>query len=607
MLPKQRRARVRSPDGPASSSPPRFPGVAIYLAEPRMGRSRRAFLTRLAVSKGFRVLDAYSSEVTHVVMEQTSAEEASCWHGGRAAAAASPQGGTRPALLDISWFTESMAAGQPLPVEQRHRLEVSWVAWRGARGECPVRALARRAQLASTGMVLPEGPRVLGLLMLWPAPPPLFLSGAGLWGLLGPASPQPPSGLCVSRPQVAMPRKELPSPVRMPPYACQRPTPLTHHNTGLSEALEVLAEAAGFEGREGRFLSFRRAAAVLKALPSRVTALSQLQGLPHFGEHSCRVVQELLEHGVCEEVERVRLSERYHTMKLFTGIFGVGVKTADRWYRDGLRTLDSLHKQPQRLTQQQRAGGDSGEHEPVGLGRSGDRASAGLRHYHDLSAPVRRPEAEALQQVVEAAVACVLPGATVTLVGGFRRGKLQGHDVDLLVSHPQEGREAGLLPSVMGRLEKQGLVLYHQHHRGRPEDAAHPTLGSHTMDAFEIAFCIFCLPQPPGAAVGGAQRRAVRADLVAVPNSQLPFALLGWTGSKHFQRELRRFSRKERGLWLNSHGLFDPEQEASAVGGSPQALTPPLLLQKMLFHAASEEDIFRHLGLEYLPPEQRNA
>lgn len=37
----------------------RFPDVAIYLAEPRMGRSRRAFLTRLARSKGFRVLDAY--------------------------------------------------------------------------------------------------------------------------------------------------------------------------------------------------------------------------------------------------------------------------------------------------------------------------------------------------------------------------------------------------------------------------------------------------------------------------------------------------------------------------------------------------------------------
>lgn len=57
MLPKRRRARVGTP-GPDSSAA-RFPGVAIYLAEPHMGRSRRAFLTRLALSKGFRVLDAY--------------------------------------------------------------------------------------------------------------------------------------------------------------------------------------------------------------------------------------------------------------------------------------------------------------------------------------------------------------------------------------------------------------------------------------------------------------------------------------------------------------------------------------------------------------------
>ncbi|XP_041609797.1 DNA-directed DNA/RNA polymerase mu isoform X3 [Vulpes lagopus] len=492
MLPKRRRAQVGAPGDPASSEA-RFPGVAIYLAEPHMGRSRRAFLTRLALSKGFRVLDAYSSEVTHVVMEQTSAEEASHWQEHRAAAA-SPQRCSRPALLDISWFTESMAAGQPVPVECRHRLE---------------------------------------------------------------------------------------------------------------EALEMLAEAAGFEGSEGRFLSFRRAAAVLKALPSPVTALSQLQGLPHFGEHSRRVVQELLEQGVCEEVERVRLSERYQTMKLFTGIFGVGVKTADRWYREGLRTLDSLQEQPQRLTQQQKAG---------------------LQHYHDLSTPVQRPDAEALLQLVKAAVAPVLPGATVTLAGGFRRGKLQGHDVDLLISHPQEGREAGLLPRVMQCLEKQvrgsqacpecaawpwllapspmprwppcllspqGLVLYQQHHRGSCGHAEPPPRQSHPMDAFERTFCILGLPQPSGVPVGSTQgpcptRKAVRVDLVAVPISRLPFALLGWTGSKHFQRELRRFCRKERGLWLNSCGLFDPEQ-------------------KMLFHAASEEDIFRHLGLEYLPPEQRNA
>ncbi|XP_063461763.1 DNA-directed DNA/RNA polymerase mu isoform X7 [Pan paniscus] len=466
MLPKRRRARVGSPSGDAASSTPpstRFPGVAIYLVEPRMGRSRRAFLTRLARSKGFRVLDACSSEATHVVMEETSAEEAVSWQERRMAAA--PPGCTPPALLDISWLTESLGAGQPVPVECRHRLEV------------------------------------------------------------------------------AGPRKGPLSPAWMPAYVCQRPTPLTHHNTGLSEALETLAEAAGFEGSEGRLLTFCRAASVLKALPSLVTTLSQLQGLPHFGEHSSRVVQELLEHGVCEEVERVQRSERYQTMKLFTQIFGVGVKTADRWYREGLRTLDDLREQPQKLTQQQKAG---------------------LQHHQDLSTPVLRSDVDALQQVVEEAVGQALPGATVTLTGGFRRGKLQGHDVDFLITHPKEGQEAGLLPRVMCRLQDQGLILYHQHQHSCWESPTRLAQQSH-MDAFERSFCIFRLPQPPGAAVGGSTRpcpswKAVRVDLVVAPVSQFPFALLGWTGSKLFQRELRRFSRKEKGLWLNSHGLFDPEQ-----------------------------------------------
>ncbi|XP_008574081.1 PREDICTED: DNA-directed DNA/RNA polymerase mu isoform X1 [Galeopterus variegatus] len=495
MLPKRRLARAGSPDGGAISLAPslaRFPGVAIYLAEPRMGRSRRAFLTRLGRSKGFRILDACSSEVTHVVMEHTSAEEAARWQERSLMAA--PPGCTHPALLDVSWFTESMAAGQPVPVEHRHRLEV------------------------------------------------------------------------------AEPTKGPPSPAWMLPYACQRPAPLAHHNTSFSEALETLAEAAAFEGSECRLLSFRRAASVLRALPGPVTALSQLQGLPHFGEHSSRVVQELLEHGVCEEVERVRRSERYQTMKLFTQIFGVGVRTADRWYQEGLRTLDDLRGQPQRLTKQQRAG---------------------LQHYRDLSTPIQLPDVEALQQVVEVAVVQALPGATITLTGSFRRGKSQGHDVDFLITHPEDGREAGLLPSVMCCLQSQGLVLYHQHQHSHCGSPAKRARHSHTMDAFERSFCIFRLPQPPETTVGDPPRpcpawKAVRVDLVVVPISQFPFALLGWTGSKLFERELRRFSRKEKGLWLNSHGLFDPEQ-------------------KVFFHVTSEEDIFKLLGLEYLPPEQRNA
>lgn len=48
------------------------------------------------------------------------------------------------------------------------------------------------------------------------------------------------------------------------------------------------------------------------------------------------------------------------SQQLFTRIFGVGVRTADQWYREGLRTLDDIWKQVQRLTQQQKAGDSLG-------------------------------------------------------------------------------------------------------------------------------------------------------------------------------------------------------------------------------------------------------
>uniref|UniRef100_A0A674HZ35 BRCT domain-containing protein n=1 Tax=Terrapene triunguis TaxID=2587831 RepID=A0A674HZ35_9SAUR len=111
-------------------------------------------------------------------------------------------------------------------------------------------------------------------------------------------------------------------------------------------------------------------------------------------------LRDVLEDGVSVEVERVKLSERYRTMKLFTKIFGVGVRTASRWYQEGIRTLVDLQERNTKLTRQQQAG---------------------LQHYEDLNTPVERGEAESIGRMVQEAVQRFLPGASVTLAGGFRR------------------------------------------------------------------------------------------------------------------------------------------------------------------------------------------
>ncbi|XP_048875430.1 LOW QUALITY PROTEIN: DNA-directed DNA/RNA polymerase mu [Brienomyrus brachyistius] len=374
----------------------------------------------------------------------------------------------------------------------------------------------------------------------------------------------------------------------MDSYACQRRTPLQHHNMVLTDALQLLSENAEFCENEGRSVAFKRASAVLKALPRPVRSLEDLRGLPCLGEHSRRVIKEILEDGVSSEVEATRQSEKYQAMKALTGIFGVGVKTAELWFREGVRRPTDLEA----------------------LERSLNRAqAAGLLYYEDLSTPVTKVEADLVEGIVGEAVRAVLPGAQITLTGGVpqvRLGKQTGHDVDLLITHPEEGREEELLPKVIGWLEARDLLLYQKIHKNSYLEAKEwPARPSSNMDRFERCFTIFKLllphvapqgnlqaPRTPEAQVGGTGEsrgwKAVRVDLVVTPISQYAFALLGWTGSQLFERELRRWAGQEKGMSLSSHALFHSTR-------------------RQYLRATSEEDIFAHLGLEFIPPAERNA
>lgn len=105
------------------------------------------------------------------------------------------------------------------------------------------------------------------------------------------------------------------------------------------DALSLLAENAELIEENGRGVAFRRAAAVMKALPRAVTDVTQLRGLPCLGEHSRRVIkvsrnmallfryrsfnksvsvllQDILENRASSEVEATKQSERYKALKV---------------------------------------------------------------------------------------------------------------------------------------------------------------------------------------------------------------------------------------------------------------------------------------------------
>jgi len=81
---------------------------------------------------------------------------------------------------------------------------------------------------------------------------------------------------------------------------------------------------------------------------------------------------------------------------------------------------------------------------------------------------------------------------------------------------------------------------------------------------------------------------ARRVDLIVIPASQYYYGLVGWTGSKHFNRSLRLYSQRELGLRLTSHGLYD-------------------VIQKRYIPASSEREVFQNLRLIYREPQERNC
>jgi DNA polymerase (family 10) len=82
----------------------------------------------------------------------------------------------------------------------------------------------------------------------------------------------------------------------------------------------------------------------------------------------------------------------------------------------------------------------------------------------------------------------------------------------------------------------------------------------------------------------------IQADLRAVSDTEYPFALLYFTGSKEHNIVMRQRAIA-RGLRLNEYGLFKSKEETR----DPKLLVP----------CKTEEDVFVELGLAYVPPELR--
>ncbi|XP_057258256.1 DNA nucleotidylexotransferase isoform X2 [Pezoporus wallicus] len=290
-------------------------------------------------------------------------------------------------------------------------------------------------------------------------------------------------------------------------------------------------------------------------------------------------LMEIIEEGESSRAKEVLNDERYKSFKQFTSVFGVGVKTSEKWYRMGLRTLEEVKADKTlKLSKMQKAG---------------------FLYYEDLVSCVSKAEADAVSLIVRNTVSTFLPDALVTITGGFRRGKKTGHDIDFLITNPGPREDDELLHKVVGLWKKQGLLLYCDIIESTFLKEQIPSRKVDAMDNFQKCFAILklCQPRVDNSSYNTSKNidmaevkdwKAIRVDLIIAPFEQYAYALLGWTGSRQFGRDLRRYATHEKKMILDNHALYDRKK-------------------RIFLKAGSEEEIFAHLGLDYVEPWERNA
>ncbi|KAI1785267.1 Nucleotidyltransferase [Ganoderma leucocontextum] len=376
-------------------------------------------------------------------------------------------------------------------------------------------------------------------------------------------------------------------------YACQRASPLICPNQDLVRELEIIRQSRTLEGEDRSALSYERAASVIKAYPHKIKSVKQVEKLSFVGPKITGLIEQYLDKGQISEAEAIKISERFRTLSLFASVYGIGPSTARRLYNLNLRTLDDLEiyygVEREEIEGQseiveveekpRKPGWTRGQHEDEGLGDSWVKIAIGLRE--DLMKKIPRAEVEEMDRVVMKELDEFEPGCVSTIVGGYRRGKPESNDVDIVFTHPNASKVKGLCKRFVRRLHERGMVTHVMHLGGFH---AHNPLKQQHWDSLEKALTVFTLP-PSSPFYDGTRRRL---DLIFAPPEIYWTAVLGWTGSIMFQRDIRQWAKEKLGMKFDSSGItrrYDSKE----------------------FYPKTEKEVFDLLGMEWVDPTWRNA
>lgn len=362
-------------------------------------------------------------------------------------------------------------------------------------------------------------------------------------------------------------------------YSCLRLTPLHPVNASFLSQLYKIKEARLLTLDEIGVRAYSTSIAALAAYPYHLRSPAEILRLPGCDAKIAALFSEW--HSSADDVSErsiaivreLEADPNLQILRLFFGIWGVGAESARKLYFNrGYKELDDIIEFGwQDLTRVQQIG---------------------LKYYKEFEEKIERHEVEEIADLIrQHARRCrgmssssVDPGGDIEaiIVGGYRRGKEQCGDVDVILSHRDEKFTEHLIDDVIASLEEEGWITHtltlHTAHSQRGQAtlpfAAEGYSAGHGFDSLDKALVVwqdihFKHPDTGCPTTTLEEEEKARRDESAVKNPNLhrrvdiiisPWrtvgcAVLGWSGATTFERDVRRWCKRERAWKFDSSGV----------------------------------------------------
>jgi len=376
-------------------------------------------------------------------------------------------------------------------------------------------------------------------------------------------------------------------------YSCQRFTPGNGPNEDFLDQLKKIRTARTLIDDDIGVRAYSTIIASIAAYPYRLSHPREIAQLPGCDEKTEVLFVEWKNTGKIQAVEDFEADESMKVLRSFYNIWGVGAKTARQFYYNNHWTeLDDIIE--------------------FGWNDLDRVQQIGVKYYDEFLVSIPRPEVEQIAAVVrEHAVKLRDERITVTIVGGYRRGKTDSGDVDLIVSHPELESTAGLVREIVESLEESEWITHtltmslKNTNRGQHALPLRSAKGAGAgFDTLDKALVVWQDPawltrEEDLAENPRAKNPAIhrRVDIIIAPWRSVGCAVLGWSGGTTFQRDLRRYAKAIKGWKFDSSGIRSRSNGEAIMLEGPDGVqgTPE----------DAERKVFEGLGLEYVPPEYR--